>query len=294
LTYLVEEHEMANAPTGFTAGNVFDLPDLDAPIYRLFPFRRFEQVMRDRELVLVKPTMWVNDPFENFLLQAEATIITGEGVSLSSLRDKLYGQCWMLCEESDAMWQIYSFPQQSNPLPRRLLHRLVYIFNRWLNGTPAAQEEGVKARTTIRKLFTAFFNLQDQFRDLRYFIGKVQYLSQGEIDSLMKDADTVTGLVTDGTGRGHAKSLLIKRNAYDHEKEVRLIFKAGNGYDTHQKFYRFAIEPNDLIEEVILDPRLTPSECAARNRQLRALGFQNPIRQSTLRLPPQHDIRLVK
>ena len=287
------------APPPDFARNVFDLPDLDAPIYRIFPIRRFEQVMRDRELVLVKPRVWINDPFENFLLKSKAAIASGELVSLVDLRERLYGQCWMLCEESDAMWRIYSFPQQPDLLPRRRLHRLVHRFNRWLNGTPAMQEEGVKAKTTIRKLFTAFFNFQDDFRKLRYFIGRVQYMPQSELDLFVRDTESVTALVLDGTAAGHAgtgegpaRSLLMKRDAYDHEKEVRLIFRAGNDYDTQQDLYRFSIDPNDLIEEVILDPRLTADQCAARTREIRALGFPNAIRQSTLLLPPQYTIGL--
>ncbi len=291
---------MASVPPEDLARNVLDLPDFDAPIYRIFPIRRFEQVMRDRELVLVKPKVWIKtDPFENFLHNATATIASGELVSLAELRERLYAQCWMLCEESDAMWRIYSFPRQPDLLPRRRIHRLVYGLNRWLNRTPTTLEEGVKAKTTIRKLFTAFFNRQDDFRNLRYFVGKMQYVPQSELDLFVQDTQSVTALVLDGTAGGHAgtgqgpaRSLLMKRDANEHEKEVRLIFVAQKDYGEQHDLYRFPIDPNDLIDEVILDPRLTVDQRDARICEIRALGFPNAIRQSTLLLPPQHSIRL--
>src|SRR5580704_11348076 len=93
----------------FTQANVLDLPDLDVPIYRIFPLGRFEQVMTTKRLVLVKPSAW-EDEFENFLLQATAHIGGNELASLESLRNKLYGQSWMLCPDSEAMWKLYSFP----------------------------------------------------------------------------------------------------------------------------------------------------------------------------------------
>src|SRR5438552_16214215 len=79
---------------------------LDTQIYRIFPLRRIIQALKEGKLALVKPASW-DDPFENFLFKAKAKV-GKEAASLERLRERLYGQCWMACAESDAMWRIYS------------------------------------------------------------------------------------------------------------------------------------------------------------------------------------------
>jgi hypothetical protein len=272
----------------FNPKNVFDLADLDAPIYRIFPVERFRQVMQERRLALVKPASW-EDKFENVILKSKARINGKEIADLCDLREKMYGQCWMLCPDSEAMWKLYSFPGE---LPRRLIHRSVYRFNRWLNGLPHKQE-GVKVRTTARKLFAAFFKESEQFCDLCYFIGGVHYMPQPDVESLLHDKDVVTNMVLDGTGRGHAKSLLFKRDSYSHEQEVRLIYAANDkSFDTSAPVYFCAVEPNALFDEVVLDPRLGKVERDDTLSRVRSWGYQGPVNQSQLNVPPHFVVDL--
>ncbi|QVL30290.1 DUF2971 domain-containing protein [Telmatocola sphagniphila] len=272
----------------FNPKNVFDLPDLDVPIYRIFPVDRFRQVMEGRKLALVRPASW-EDKFENVLLKSKASINTKEIVGLCDLREKMYGQCWMLCPDSEAMWKLYSFPSE---LPSRWFHRAVYKVNRWLNGLPHKQE-GVKVRTTPRKLFTAFFKDSEQYCDLCYFIGRVRYMPQQDIESMLKDEDQVTSLVLDSTGRGHAQSLLFKRDSFSHEQEVRLIYAANDGsFDPNRALYLSDVAPNSLFEEVSLDPRLATVERDDSIARIRSWGYQGPINQSTLNIPPHFTVDL--
>jgi len=272
----------------FNPKNVFDLPDLDVPIFRIFPLVRFEQAMKEQKLALVKPSSW-EDPFENVLLKSKARISTNEVADLSPLGEKLYGQCWMLCPDSEAMWKLYSFPSK---LPSRLLHRKVFQFNRWLSG-PSNHHEGVKVRTTVRKLFDAFFDQTQAFHDLCYFIGKVEYLSLNDIDIRLNDTDYVTSEVLDSTGRGNARLLLVKRDAYRHEEEVRLIYAANDStFDRSSPLYFFEIQPNTLFEEVILDPRLTEDKVRDTTQQVRSWGYQGPINQSPINQRPNVTVRL--
>ncbi len=272
--------------------NLIRLPDPRVPIYRIFPVSRFRQLMQDRQLVLVKPSMW-DDPFENFIMQAKSKLQTNEVVSLEALRDKMYGQCWMMCEESDAMWRIYSFPRRPGQVPTKWLHRQVHGLNTWLNGDPIRQgEEGVKVKTTVSKLFNFFYKSHEATAPLCYFLGKVQYYSAEQIEDLIKDANAITNIVLDATAVGNAETLLIKRDAFSHESEVRLIYRADKKYDLTEKLYRFDIDPNALLDEVILDPRLAPQEYDARRQEIQTWGFQNSIRQSSLYLPPRYSIVL--
>jgi hypothetical protein len=96
--------------------------------------------------------------------------------SLESLREKLYGECWMACAESDTIWRIYSV------VPKQ--------------GTD-----------------------------------EVAYVTQEKMDELAANNDLMSGRLLDNTARGHAQSLLLKRDAFGHEHEVRLIDDANNGVD---------------------------------------------------------------
>ena len=45
--------------------NILNNIDSEQRIYRIFSLSRFEEMIQNQELVLVRPSMW-DDPFENF------------------------------------------------------------------------------------------------------------------------------------------------------------------------------------------------------------------------------------
>ena len=273
----------------FNPDNVFDIPDLDTPIYRIIPLARFEQLMATRELVLVKPSKWP-DQYESFLLKARAVIGKLKNVGLQPLLDKVYGQCWMLCPDSEGMWKLYSSPQR---LPAKWFHRQVFLYNRWLNGDPY-QHEGVKLRTTPRILLEAFHDDASPFADLCYFMGKVHYWSVTQIDDFMADPDAVEGQLLDPNGRGHARMLMVKRDFFEHEQEVRLVFIANrDDFDeTTNPVYKFQVDPNVTFDEVALDFRLTPAEFADTSTRIRNAGFNGTINQSAVGAAPAHVVQV--
>ena len=271
----------------FNPANVLNLQNLDVPIYRIFPLFRFEEMMARKELVLVKPASWT-DQYEGFLFKMRA-VISGQNVGVGPLLEKIYSQCWMLCSDSEAMWHMYSHPER---LPQKWLHRTVYKFSRWLNGEHTHQ--GVKVRTTPRKLFEAFVDNTCVFEDLCYFMGKVEYWQTTDIDDLMADPSQVQALLLSPDGKGHVIASLIKRVAFEHEQEVRIIFVANrDDFDESQNsFYRFPITPNALFEGVALDPRLTAAECADTEKRIRNAGFLGSIIQSKINMSPNYTVHL--
>lgn len=103
--------EMSHKPP---VGYIFSKRDLevrdieiwmDTRIYRIFPISRFIQVLTTKTLTLVKPKKW-DDPFENALLSA--TFVVGGETTSFAAKESVYGQCWTLHRETDAMWRIYS------------------------------------------------------------------------------------------------------------------------------------------------------------------------------------------
>lgn len=104
--------------------------------------------LRDKKTVCIRDVcgLW-DDPFENFILQGRGRTSNGRTVSFG-MRESLFGQCWTLNWESDAMWRIYS-----------------------------PDKNGVKIRTTIKKLFESIYNaIPTGKRNVSCFIGKVEYL----------------------------------------------------------------------------------------------------------------------
>ena len=87
--------------------NGINIVDWEATIYRVFSMQWFTHLITTRTNGLVNPSMW-EDPFENFFLKNKAIASDGSVISLESLTESWYGQCWTRNRDSDAMWRIYS------------------------------------------------------------------------------------------------------------------------------------------------------------------------------------------
>ncbi len=223
---------------------------LDKPVYRIMSMQRVLEVLNKKQLSLVKPKKW-DDPFENALLASPFEFESGERVNFSA-RDSVYGQCWTLHRETDAMWRIYS-----------------------------AQKDGVRVTSTPRKLLEALNKTEPEYSGVRCFIGQVTYMKKTALlDKLGKIH------IVNTNGSGFAESLLYKRNEFRHEKEVRLIYSGRDG-ECKDDFYPFAIDPNDLIEKIMFDPRMEAVYVKENRKKIRAHGFSGPVTQSLLYRAPQ-------
>ncbi len=216
--------------------------DLDRKIYRIMPIHRLLEAFGIEKLTLVKPEKW-DDPFENLLLKGTAKTSEGEVLDFAPIRDSVYGQCWTLHKETDAMWRIYS-----------------------------ADKQGAKVRTTIRKLLVALQSQSGRFAKTHCFIGEVEYLSQQDLVTKLKRVDVLNSI-----GSGVAESLIYKRVEFKHEKEVRLLYTGDSG-DMHQ----FSIDPYDLFDEVVFDPRINKHLFESYRDSLKSKGYKKSIRQSVM------------
>lgn len=246
--------------------NILGIDKPNSSLYRIFSLHWFRKVLEDSELVLVKPEKW-DDPFEAFLLQKIMHLPNDEKANVELIRDRVYGQCWMTCSESDAMWRIYSYPD--NPAK--------------------GYEVGVKVRTSVNRLFRAFWNSDNgkkKFAPLRFWIGKVKYPSLKALENLTNDDAALWGELLRPDGKGLVQSLLLKRKEFSHEKEVRLIYLAPKEFQEQR--YHFQIDPNDLFTEVILDPRMNDKEAQQLCDEIKNLGFRGKVGKSNLYLPPRY------
>jgi hypothetical protein len=221
-------------------------------IYRVMPIHHLIEVFNNSQNTLSKPRLW-DDPFENFILQSKAKLPDGQIVSFG-MRDSFYGQCWTFQKESDAMWRIYS-----------------------------PDKNGVKIRTTIKKLFESLYNsVPQKRRDVSCFLGKVKYLTRLGIQRLLKRPISL-----ESSGVGVADTLLIKRKAFSHEKEVRLIYWADEN-EAISEIYQYHVNPHLLIEQIVFDPRLNRHLYKVYKDYLRRLNYVGKIIQSSLYKAPEN------
>ncbi|WP_105430490.1 DUF2971 domain-containing protein [Neorhizobium sp. T6_25] len=231
--------------------NYINLSDIekDKPIYRIFPIARFIQLLTTKRLTLVKPKKW-DDPFENLLLSSRFAI--GGEIAEMSVRDSVYGQCWTWHRETDAMWRIYS-----------------------------PNKDGVRLRSTPRKLLTALKKECGEHSDVKCFIGAVEYIAKRKMERTFKSIDIFR---TDGSGI--AESLLYKRTEFSHEKEVRIIYSGEDGKCTSDIF-EFSLDISDTFDRILFDPRMSEDLRKSYTEAVKALGFNSEIKRSTLYDPPK-------
>lgn len=211
--------------------NILNNLDREQKIYRIFTLSRFEEMIQKQELVLVRPSMW-DDPFENFFLNVNVIDANGELGSLQSIKDSWYGQCWTTNEDTDAMWRIYS-----------------------------PNKDGVRVSTTVGKLFDAIYDENDKWASLKYFIGKVEYKTKQEISEFMQNT-SFWSVAIGGQNDGFARLLCVKREAFAHENEVRiLISKTPEEMKKDNScIFKIKIDFENLFEDICLDPRLPENE----------------------------------
>jgi hypothetical protein len=244
-----------------------DIGDIDAPVCRVFSNSRIKQTLSNRLLSLVSPAKW-DDPFENFLAKTLAHLTrSGHTISLGGVFRNIFGQCWTtLPTESDAMWRIYSH-----------------------------DKEGVRVKSSPRKLLSAIYDTTHPFREMSFFIGKVQYASEAEIKAWFQDAAFSASIVLDQSGRNQAQALLLKRLEFQHEQEVRLLYKfCADGYsgDLPTDAFHFPIDPNAVFDEMLFDPRMDADVFRRNAEEVRHLGYRGPVDRSRLYQLPDFQINV--
>lgn len=226
--------------------------DNNTRVHRVFKLEYFMQLFENKKNTLVKTIEW-EDPWENFLLkQSIQGHPSGLSVSLETIMQKYYGQCWTFKEkDDDALWRIYS-PDQ----------------------------KGVRVTTKLGKLWDDFYDVNITFAPLSYFLGQVQYLSEKEIKDYFENTFRASDMPKNQTGKSIIESLLIKRKEFEHEKELRLIYTNDNHANP---FYKYTINPNDFIEEVLFDPRMNDNDIQQiKLKLINTYGFEGIIKKSPL------------
>ncbi|MCR5890363.1 hypothetical protein LRS06_21790 [Hymenobacter sp. J193] len=247
--------------------------DLDTPIYRLFNEEYFYQMLEQQQLTLVRTSCW-QDPFENFLLGARWETVNGTPINVASTRDRYYGQCWTLRKECDGMWRNYRGARKDKDGPE-----------------PFA----FKVATTVRKLMDQFYNISEQFHELSYFMGKVQYCTDEQIQQFFSEPEHMNTAAHQANLR-YTETLFIKRMPFSYEEEVRLIYSDNLESTRHAvdkgKLYPVLIDANTLYDFIELDPWMKEPEREAAEARIKAAGYGGLITQSGLYTNPNFVVKL--
>lgn len=230
--------------------------DYDKYIYRVVSLERLVELFVSKENTLVKPRLW-EDTFENFILQSPVKLNSGLVVNYD-LHERMYGQCWTLHKSSDAMWRIYS-----------------------------QDKCGLRIRTTINKLLNSVRAYETTRKKVTACIGKVEYLSDR---GLLKRANSTFD--DKGISKQNIfRSLLVKRSAFKHENEVRILIDAWGQDGCSSDLFKYVLDPNDLIDQIMVDPRRTPAEYEIIKHIIRAsTGYKGVIKRSLLYALPKECI----
>lgn len=200
--------------------------DLDKNIYRIYPMHRFLELLDYKKLTLVKPKLW-KDPMETIIFDASFNLFAQKGFS-DKYKDNYYAQCWTLNYESYALWNEYA------PL-----------------------HNGVRVRTTLRKLIELIKSQKDQSNDT-WFLGAVNYRPIRLVKQwINENLPYVESICLPKKPYGHIYSLFIKLNQYEHENEIRLVYNAKNKISKDIDVYdEIFFEPKELFDRILLDPRM--------------------------------------
>lgn len=226
--------------------------ELDQHIYRIMPEAYVVALFKDQQNTLSQVHNW-KDKFENFQLKIGG-VLDGEPFEFTFKND-FVGQCWTRESLSEAMWGIYA-----NDSTKRY----------------------VRIRSTPRKLLTALADAHPEMPQDTCFIGNVQYLKEAELK-----AHVHNGGQLELSSRGFAENLLLKRHAFQHESEVRLIyFGKADQYDA-KGLYRYAAAPHSMITQIMADPNRDRTNWLGDKKRLQATtGFAGPIKRSKIYDPP--------
>jgi hypothetical protein len=84
-----------------------------------------------------------------------------------------------------------------------------------------------------------------------------------------------------------AQTLLVKRPAFRHEREVRLLYIPYDKNQVAKNLFSYCVDPYTLIDQIMIDPRVSKENWVELKQKIRnRTKFQGEIKRSLLYAPP--------
>jgi hypothetical protein len=230
--------------------------DNDLHLYRFVPLNRLHGILLKNQLTLTRTKTW-EDVYENFLLKSSYHDGFFNNKTLEEYQDSLYGICFTLKRESDAIWRIYSQDKTS-----------------------------VRIRTSFKAIIKMLQRGQIKcpYHKLDIRIGVVKYPFITKIRA--KYAGITENEIIVNFNDYLLESMFLKRNEFNHEKEFRIIIRGLNpiikSIDELPALLTFPIDSNEFIESIAFDPRLDFRTYKTNKEVLRKIGYKNDIIRTNL------------
>ncbi len=220
--------------------------ELDEPVYRIMKQEHVISLFRNSQNAMSKFGNW-KDKFENFLMSCGHEI---NGIKHdNTVREKMVAQCWTKEKYAEAMWGIYA----NNP-----------------------NERFLRIRSTPRKLLNGLIRAQPEQANALSRVGNVEYKSISEIRAFY-DA----GKSKEVTQQLLFQSLLIKRRAFAHEREVRLIYCAMFESLNGKGLFWYPVNPHEMVTQILADPNRSRTNWNTEKAQIRSqTRFSGEIKRS--------------
>ena len=198
-----------------------------------------------------------DDVYENFVDKEDLNLLNSKHEDMSAR--VVFGQSWTTCEESDAMWRIYSKDDKSAVRVMTVYPLFVQTLLEW----------NEKHKDNILFETTDYVSYADE-KEINEWILSNTPMNFWAFNELRHEC------------------LFIKRLEFDHEKEVRVIFTKTNS--NNEEYIGIDFDPHHFFREIVIDPRVNDNEYIQRRASLIEHGFDgNKIRKSTL-----YDFKKVK
>lgn len=229
-------------------------------VYRVMKLEHFKSWCESGQNVLV-PVEWWDDPWERALFQNPINICNA--FSLDPTNFKFYGQCWSLeKEESDATWRIFK----------------------------ANDSQCVRIGVNAWDLFECFKKGCDEFSGEGFsshscFAGLVKYMDEKDIVNSLSTLHFEDCLTNADSSL--VETLFIKRMAFKHEREFRLIYYHATNdalventslpsflcgdpvrvFEPKDNLIKFDF-PISKIKSVTIGPKISHCPCELQKRQI--------------------------
>lgn len=236
----------------------YDLTE-DTSLFRYMSFRGFMEFVEMKQTSLSRVTSWP-DTWE--VPEAKLPIQIDKGrvqFSMWNMHQSMFGQCWTLLPESDAMWRIYS-PHNEGVVIRM----------------------SVKKFGLLREIKCATLGSVIYYEDLKVALDQIyQQPRMGEY--------------------GRFIGAFLKRKAFGHEKEVRLVTADDLDCLSLSKRpiegavrFNLNVDPTKFIEQITIDPRADDRYVDVIRHYCERAGFSITPTKSTLYGHPHKQTRLVR
>lgn len=241
--------------------NCFDVEE-ECEIFRIFELPYQLSDIRDSKFTLINPEKY-KDRYENPLLNRVFTDETGDSLTLNGIVEHYYVSPW-------------TFDPSENPF-----YWLLYTRNCL----------GIRIKSTVGKIMHEMMNLDNPFYMLQFHAGTVDYFEQEDIDNWLEESHYTDFL--DSLGQLSVSSLMALRNRFSGEKEIRFVFShipantenffIKNHVIIRDNICKHPINWVSVIDEIILDPRITDEDFEETVRNLRSWGVTCDINHSNCR-----------